>query len=106
MNNPSWFDKLEQRIHELHENKIDRIGPNLEGVVDQPTPPHDPVNRPAHYTTGTIEVLDFIEDQQFGYLDGQVIKYVSRYRHKGKPLEDLQKAKFYLERLLRKESHE
>ena len=62
---------------------------------------HDPVTHPAHYTTGKIEVLDFIEDQQFGYLDGQVIKYLSRYRHKGKPLEDLLKAKFYLERLIR-----
>lgn len=61
---------------------------------------HDPVNRPAHYTTGKIEVLDFIQDQKFGYLDGQVIKYVSRYRHKGRPVEDLEKAKFYLERLI------
>lgn len=61
---------------------------------------HDPVNHPAHYTTGKIEVLDFIEDQKCGYLDGQVIKYVSRYRHKGKPLEDLQKARFYLDRLI------
>lgn len=60
----------------------------------------DPVNHPAHYTTGTIEVLDFILDQQFGYLDGQVIKYLSRYRHKGSPLQDLQKAQFYLNKLI------
>lgn len=61
---------------------------------------HDPVHHPAHYTTGKIEVLDFIQDQQFGYLDGQVIKYVSRYRHKGRPVEDLRKAMFYLQRLI------
>lgn len=61
---------------------------------------HDPVNRPAHYTQGKIEVLDFIEDQQFGYLAGQVIKYLSRYRHKGMPVEDLKKAQFYLTRLI------
>ena len=60
----------------------------------------DPVNHPAHYTQGTIEVLDFILDQKFGYLDGQVIKYLCRYRHKGKPLEDLRKAEFYLKRLI------
>ena len=61
----------------------------------------DPVNHPAHYTTGKIEVLDFILDQQFGYLAGQVIKYVSRYRHKGAPVQDLEKAEFYLRRLIK-----
>ena len=60
----------------------------------------DFVNRPPHYTTGRIEVLDFILDQQFGYLAGQVIKYVARYRHKGRPVEDLRKARFYLDRLI------
>ena len=61
----------------------------------------DMVNKPPHYTQGKIEVLDFILDQKFGYLDGQVIKYLCRYRHKGKPLEDLRKASFYLNRLIR-----
>lgn len=65
-----------------------------------PTCAPDMVNRPPHYTTGKIEVLDFIEDQQFGYLDGQVIKYVARHRHKGAALEDLRKARFYLDRLI------
>ena len=64
---------------------------------------HDPINHPAHYTTGTIEVLDFILDQQFEYLAGQVVKYVSRYRHKSRPVEDLQKAQFYLTRLIQQE---
>ncbi len=60
----------------------------------------DLVNHPPHYTKGKIEVIDFIIDQQFGYLDGQVIKYLSRYKHKGKPVEDLKKARFYLDRLI------
>jgi hypothetical protein len=63
---------------------------------------NDPVNYPAHYTRGKIEVLDFIMDQNFGYLDGQVIKYVSRFRWKQKPIEDLRKAKFYLNQLIEK----
>jgi hypothetical protein len=61
----------------------------------------DPVNHPPHYTKGSIEVLDFILDQEFGYLAGQVIKYLCRYRYKGKPVEDLQKAEFYLKKLIR-----
>jgi hypothetical protein len=41
-------------------------------------------------------------DQNFGYLDGQVIKYVSRFRWKQKPIEDLRKAQFYLNQLIEK----
>ena len=58
------------------------------------------IDKPPHYTKGNIEVIDFIEDQKFGYLAGNVIKYVSRYRYKGKPLEDLKKAAWYLDRLI------
>lgn len=64
---------------------------------------NDPVNHPAHYTTGTIEVIDFILDQQFGYLAGNVVKYLSRYRHKGNAKEDLLKAHWYLSRLVEQE---
>lgn len=63
----------------------------------------DIVSHPAHYTTGSIEVIDFIEDQQFGYHLGQVIKYVSRAKHKGNYLQDLKKAKWYLEREIARE---
>mgnify|MGYP001566805775 CR=1 FL=1 len=61
----------------------------------------DTINHPPHYTTGKIEVIDFIADQELGYLDGNIIKYVARYRHKGNPVEDLKKAQWYLERLIK-----
>lgn len=64
------------------------------------TAPSDPVNKPSHYLQGKIEVIDFIEDQSFGFLAGQVIKYVARYRFKNNPVEDLKKAEFYLKRLI------
>lgn len=56
------------------------------------------VDKPAHYRTGLIEVIDFIEDQKFGYHLGNVVKYVSRSAHKGHQLQDLKKARWYLER--------
>ena len=59
---------------------------------------NDPINHPAHYTKGKIEVIDFIEDQKFGYLKGNAIKYISRSSHKKKELEDLRKAAWYLNR--------
>jgi len=56
------------------------------------------VNHPNHYNQGKIEVIEAIEDWGLGFNDGNVIKYISRAKHKGKPLEDLKKAKWYLER--------
>ena len=60
----------------------------------------DPVSHPEHYTKGKIEVLDFILDQNLPYCLGNVIKYICRAPHKGKELEDLKKAHFYLGRHL------
>lgn len=60
----------------------------------------DLINHPPHYTKGRIECLDFIVDQQLPYLAGQVVKYTVRYRWKGTPLDDLKKARFYLDRLI------
>ena len=40
-------------------------------------------------------------DEYHGYLKGNVLKYVSRYKFKGEPLEDLQKANWYLNRLIK-----
>jgi hypothetical protein len=59
----------------------------------------DNINSPDHYNKGDIEVIDYILDQKFNYLEGNVIKYVSRYRSKG-GIEDLRKAKWYLEKLI------
>lgn len=56
------------------------------------------VEHPPHYNTGKIEVIDFIEDQGLNFNLGNVVKYVTRADHKGNRTEDLQKAKFYLER--------
>lgn len=63
----------------------------------------DKIN-PDHYKTGGIETIDYIEakltGEQFkGYLVGNVIKYLSRFEHKAGE-EDLQKARWYLNRLL------
>lgn len=64
----------------------------------------DKVNHPSHYTAGNIEVIEYIEDKLTaegleGYFVGNVIKYLSRYRHKN-GVEDLKKAEWYLKRLI------
>ena len=59
---------------------------------------NDPVNHPAHYTRNPsgVECLDVVEHMNF--CRGNVIKYVWRAGLKSNELEDLKKAKFYLER--------
>ena len=61
---------------------------------------NDPVNRPAHYTDGKIEVIDFIEDKKLGFSLGNAVKYIARAGKKdpNKEVEDLKKAKWYIER--------
>ena len=65
-------------------------------ALDAATP--DLVNHPPHYKAGGIETIDFIEAKDLNYRLGNVIKYVSRAEKKANPLEDLKKAKWYLER--------
>lgn len=58
----------------------------------------DMVNSPDHYTAGGIETIDFIEAKGLGYNLGNAVKYISRSPYKGKFLEDLKKAVWYLQR--------
>jgi hypothetical protein len=60
------------------------------------------VDHPKHYNAGRIEVIDAIEDWGLGFSLGNVVKYVARANHKGKPLEDLKKAQWYLNRAIEK----
>lgn len=64
---------------------------------------NDPVNRPAHYTDGKIEVIDFIEDKKLGFCLGNAVKYISRAGKKDpeKEVEDLQKAAWYVNRRIK-----
>jgi DNA-binding CsgD family transcriptional regulator len=66
-------------------------------VADKPTP-SDNVNHPAHYKVGGIETIDFIEAKKLNYNIGNVVKYLTRAEHKGNTLEDLNKARWYLNR--------
>jgi len=58
----------------------------------------DNVNHPSHYKVGGIEVIDFIEAKNLSYHLGNVIKYITRADYKGKRIEDLKKAQWYLNR--------
>lgn len=60
----------------------------------------DNVNHPSHYNTGTIEVIDYIEDKNLGFNLGNAVKYISRAGVKDptRTIEDLEKACWYVKR--------
>ena len=47
-----------------------------------------------------MQTWDAILGMGLGYLEGNIVKYVARYKLKGKPLEDLLKARAYLDKLI------
>ena len=68
---------------------------------------HDKVNSPAHYTRGTQEAIDIIEeaiqdapDVKSGMLQAQALKYLLRLWLKDDPKQDAEKARWYLNRLI------
>ena len=72
---------------------------------------NDTVSHPSHYTDGSIEVIDYIEDKGFGFHLGNAIKYISRAGKKdpSKTVEDLMKAVWYIKRyiqLIEGDNHE
>jgi len=95
---PRDWDRLKKTGLE-HWQKEEYVDP-----YDKP-PTDDPVNAPPHYNTGNIECIDAIEESMTpaafkGYCKGNALKYIWRMSYKGKPLEDLRKAVWYLERLI------
>jgi hypothetical protein len=75
-------------------NKNPKLGDNSK--------PFDPVSNPAHYTANGISPLEFHEAQfglegVKGFCIGNAIKYIGRHDKKGTPLQDLEKAAWYLD---------
>lgn len=72
-------------------------------LVEEYQPKHmkESVEHPVHYNKG-IETIDYIESWEMNFNRGNIIKYVTRSPYKGKELEDLKKARFYLDREIAK----
>lgn len=62
----------------------------------------DNINHPPHYNFSRFEPIDVIENWKLGYHLGNCVKYIARAEHKGRALEDLKKAKWYLEREIKR----
>lgn len=88
-------------------NSVTPIDYDPKEFFGQKTPVNnvDLVNQPPHYIQGSVECIDAIQSAVIGkppyeaWLTGQIMKYVWRYNFKN-GLQDLEKAEFYLKRLI------
>ena len=92
---PEMWDKLRNKYKAMVTEELDEST--------------DVVNKPQHYNTGNIECIEAIQESMSaeaykGYLKGNCLKYLWRYDYKGKPSEDLEKAGWYLNRLIKEVS--
>jgi Protein of unknwon function (DUF3310) len=100
-----YYQKIDEGMKVFGKPKITRkqllkeLMPGLDACfgLDKPV---DMVNKPPHYTDGGVDTLSFIEAKDLNYRLGNVVKYVSRAGKKmgSNPVQDLEKARFYLER--------
>ena len=102
---PADWDRLRKQ-HPAIDEPVMKV--YMEMTQEELDAAHDNINQPEHYNTGNIECIEAIEESMTpeafqGYLKGNCMKYLWRYKYKGKPLEDLQKAQWYLSKLIQEE---
>ena len=94
-------------MHEAHEDYMKRrmqettLGDVLDAALQEAREVNDPVD-PQHYNSHVIEPITYIMANQLDFAEGNVVKYVSRWRKKG-GVGDLRKARQYLDFIIRNE---
>lgn len=97
-------DKLNPTMHTHFETPVITM-PNFEGVnidlvhAGEQTKT-DMVNDPPHYKAGGVETINFIEAKGLDYHLGNVVKYITRAGKKDDEVQDLKKARWYLDRAI------
>lgn len=100
-----WFHDDQCRRY-IDPHTVDPESTGCLDFTDHDFPKAETVNHPAHYQSGGLECIDVIRavtvDAFAGFLLGNIIKYLWRYRQKN-GTEDLKKAAWYLDRLIKAE---
>ena len=95
-------DQITNLTPEQYQRLAENLGQGRKRLETATQDKPDNVNHPAHYKVGGMETIDFIEAKGLGYNLGNVIKYITRADHKGSLIEDLKKARWYLNREISK----
>ena len=78
---------------------LSRLGGPVSSSVSRPMDANEVQVAGSHYKHKTIQPWDYIAANALGYFEGNVIKYVSRWRDKD-GVDDLRKARHYLDKLI------
>ena len=91
--------KYKYQVHWGEEEEQEDNAPNEHPVFGDA----NMVDNPPHYNNGSIECIEAMlnKDEYIGYLRGNALKYRWRFRYKNKPFEDLRKARWYEDRLMK-----
>ena len=109
---PGQIQDLEARREEMRE-ELEKMANDRDALLELMTQKNNAVEHPSHYTSGGIECIDAMKAMLSGYeqakistkfywhfLSGQVLKYLWRWPLKERPLQDLKKARWYLDKLI------
>ena len=96
--NLSWEEYKQMKEWNVEE----RMGNKKYSFTESYNKPIKEATDPVHYQFD-IEPFDYIHDNQMGFAEGNVIKYITRWRYKDNGIEDLYKAKQYIDMLIAKE---
>lgn len=101
---PKEWDRIAKEFPAIDPENSVTLEP-YQKMADEESLQHDAVNNPKHYNTGSIECIEAIKESMSseafkGYLKGNCLKYLWRMDYKGKPLQDIEKSKWYLNKLL------
>lgn len=107
MDDKDWYYLFLRQVDAIYNiDKDDLRVVFIDEVPETPTRTEtefDNVNHPKHYTEGRkYEPIDIIEDWGLGMHAGNAVKYISRAGRKGDVIEDLEKARWYVDRYVQK----
>jgi len=109
MDNKEEWERLQEEIPAIEKTGLEAWANGVEEEKRNNawigTSEEDMVNNPSHYTYGKVECIEGIQESMTpeafkGYCKGACLKYLWRYERKAKPLEDLKKAQWYLNKLI------
>ena len=109
---PGQIKDLEDHLEEMRE-ELEKMANDPDALQELMTQKNNAVEHPSHYTSGGIECIDAMKAMLSGYeqakiatkfywhfLSGQILKYLWRWPLKERPLQDLKKARWYLDKLI------
>lgn len=109
MTNKSIDDATPEEWNALRKKAATPVADTWNNIYGESIPDNstkfDSVHNPEHYNNSGLECIDAIKgmltpEEYIGYLRGNSLKYLWRFRYKNKPIEDLRKARWYEERLI------